>query len=452
MYLAYSLLLTLGLIVLIPRFLIQALVNGKYLPNLRQRLGLVPQPPESHLTTIWLHCVSVGETQAARPLVRELRKSFPNHQLVVSTVTITGQALAREVFKQEAVQVIYFPFDWNWCVGRALNAIKPDLVLMMETELWPNFLRRCGKARIPVALVNGRISRKSFRGYNLVKFFVSRILNNVSMAVMQTEADAKRIRALGMDRSKIAVGGNVKFDANPTAQSSMQTQYVRERFRFQSTAPLILAASTHATEERIIVDCFTRLKQQREEQLRLAIAPRHPERFDEVANILEKSDLSWVRRSNPVSPHDTSADVVLIDTIGDLPSFYPLAAIAFVGGSLVPKGGHNVLEPAACGTAIVTGAHTDNFEAIVQLLEESDGIVRLPPLPYADLTDALCYLFDSLLTDPKRRDKLGNNAKRLVESNRGAAARTMEFITPLLQAENNGRQSRRLIATEVGNS
>jgi 3-deoxy-D-manno-octulosonic-acid transferase len=208
MYLAYSLLLTLGLIVLIPRFLFQALFHGKYLPGIRQRFGFLPHLDQSNIPTVWLHCVSVGETQAARPLVRELRKIYPAHRLVVSTVTATGQTLARDVFKDQAAQIIYFPFDWSWCVGRALRAVKPDVVLMMETELWPNFLRRCRMKGIPVGLVNGRISKKSFRGYRSIRFFVSRILANIQLAVMQTESDAERICALGLEKSKIVVGGN----------------------------------------------------------------------------------------------------------------------------------------------------------------------------------------------------------------------------------------------------
>jgi 3-deoxy-D-manno-octulosonic-acid transferase len=434
MYLAYSLLLTLGLIVLIPRFLFQALAHGKYLPGLRQRLGSLEPLTQSNRPTLWLHCVSVGETQAARPFVRELRKKFPNHQLVISTVTATGQKVAREVFEQDAAEIIYFPFDWSWCVRRSLAAIKPDVVLMMETELWPNFLRRCAADGIPVGVVNGRISKKSFRGYNSIKFFVSRILENLSIAVMQSQADAERICALGIDKEKVVVGGNLKFDVAPAPKTDALTEQLRERFNFSSNSPLILAASTHATEERSIIDSFKILKERNSTPIRLAIAPRHPERFSEVASLLEKSGLTWTRRSAAPQTTDKTVEAVLFDTIGELSAVYPLASIVFVGGSLIKKGGHNVLEPAAASTAIVTGAHTDNFEAIVQMLEENDAIIKLPPFEEPTEMDALCEVFESLLASPDRRAELGRNARKMLEVNKGAAARTVMLVSPLFQS------------------
>src|SRR6188474_3268833 len=201
MYLAYSLLLSLGLIVLIPHFLFQALAHGKYIAGLRQRLGAVPRT--NGKPVIWLHCVSVGETQAARPLAQRLKQTFPHHALVVSTITLTGQKLARDVFRNVAESVFYFPFDWRWSARRALKRINPTAVLIMETELWPNFLRECKARRIPVALVNGRISRRSFRRYMTIRFFLQRVLSCLSIAVMQSETDAERLASLGMAREKL---------------------------------------------------------------------------------------------------------------------------------------------------------------------------------------------------------------------------------------------------------
>src|SRR5215207_4464687 len=208
MYLAYSLLLSLGLLVLIPHFLFQALAHGKYIAGLRQRLGSVPAAGGKPV--IWLHCVSVGETQAARPLAQRLKQAFPHHALVVSTITLTGQRLARDVFKTQAESVFYFPFDWRWSVRRALKTINPAAVVIMETELWPNFLRECSAREIPVALVNGRISRQSFRRYTLIKFFLKRVLSGLSIAVMQSEADAERLEVLGMGSEKLFTAGNLK--------------------------------------------------------------------------------------------------------------------------------------------------------------------------------------------------------------------------------------------------
>ena len=212
MYLVYSLLLTLGFLILLPRFIIDALRHGKYVAGFRERLGGL-QPVDDSGRVIWLHCVSVGETQAARPLVKGLRQHFSNYTLVVSTTTRTGQKLASELFENEAVRVFYFPFDWRWTVRRALKAIKPSAVLIMETEIWPRFLRECYLQKIPVTIVNGRLSSQSFRRYRWIKGFVSRVLNYLRMAVMQSEADAGRIRALGLDPARVFVSGNLKFDA-----------------------------------------------------------------------------------------------------------------------------------------------------------------------------------------------------------------------------------------------
>jgi len=451
MYLTYSLLLTLGLIVLVPRFLFQIIAHGKYLPGIRQRLGSLPKLAGPNQPTIWLHCVSVGETQAARALVREMHRKFPNYRLVVSTVTSTGQALARDVFRQEAAEIIYFPYDWDWCVRRSLKVVKPDVILVMETELWPNFLRRCAKNGIPVGLVNGRISKQSFRGYRLIRFFVRHVLRNLTIAVMQTESDAERIRALGISPNKVVVGGNLKFDASPATQSGTLTREIRERFNLSSDVPFILAASTHSNEEKILLDSFQMLKERTSTQLRLGIAPRHPERFPEVAALLDKSALTWTRRSQPAQSSDKAAEVILFDTIGELPAVYPLATIVFVGGSMIKKGGHNVLEPAAAGRAIVTGAHTDNFEAIVRLLEKKEAIITLPPMQEPSLNAALCDVFHSLLTDPAKREELARNALHIVESNRGAALRTLMHITPLFETVSDNQVADRILTSETAN-
>src|ERR1041385_3218028 len=230
MYLAYSLLLSLGLIVLIPHFLFQALAHGKYVAGLRQRLGSIPQV--NGKPVIWLHCVSVGETQAARPLAKRLKQQFPHHDLVVSTITLTGQNLAHDVFRNDAARIFYFPFDWRWTVRRALKVINPAVVLIMETELWPNFLRECKSRRIPVALVNGRISRQSFRRYRLIKSFFRRVLSSLSIAVMQSEADAQRLEELGMPKAKLFTAGNLKFDAEMAGELTSKTEELRSRFAF----------------------------------------------------------------------------------------------------------------------------------------------------------------------------------------------------------------------------
>src|SRR4030095_9435119 len=235
---------------------------------------------------------------------------------------------------------------------------------------------------------NGRISKKSYRGYSLVKFFVRLILKDISLAVMQTEADCERIRSLGMTKAQAVVGGNLKFDAEPPKKSDALTAEIRNRFGLVENIPFILAASTHASEERMIVDSF-KLLRDGSGAMRLGIAPRHPERFAEVASVLERSGLRGARRSPTPQPQDLDAEAILFDSIGELTAIYPLATIVFVGGSLIKKGGHNVLEPAAAGVPVITGAHTDNFESIVQMLEEQDAIVRLPPYTQPEVTTSL---------------------------------------------------------------
>mgnify|MGYP003289777476 CR=1 FL=1 len=432
MYLAYSLLLSLGLIVLIPHFLFQALAHGKYIAGLRQRLGSIP--PVKGKPVIWLHCVSVGETQAARPLAKRLKQQFPQHDLVVSTITLTGQTLARDVFRSQAASVFYFPFDWRWTVRRALTAVNPAAVLIMETELWPNFLRECKTRRIPVALVNGRISRQSYRRYRLIKSFFRRVLSSLSIAVMQSEADAARLEELGMPKERLFTAGNLKFDAELGTELTGKTEELRKRFAFDSSLPLILAASTHAPEEQIILETIQKLRQK--QPVRLMLAPRHPERFNEVAGLLQKSGLSWTRRTNPPNPNDANATVILLDTIGELPATYALAQIVFVGGSIVDKGGHNVLEPAAAGATVVTGAHTHNFHAIVELMNEAGALVQLPVLENAAASDELAYVFEKLLASPAEREELGRRAKQLITTNQGAADRTMQLIAPPIIAAN----------------
>jgi 3-deoxy-D-manno-octulosonic-acid transferase len=429
MYLTYSLLLTFGFLVLIPRFIFQALAHGKYVSGLRQRLGSIDSIKADPRPVIWLHCVSVGETQAARPLVKRLLSEFPNYSVVVSTITVTGQNLAHRVFSSSVQNVFYFPFDWTWTVRRSLDAINPSVVLLMETELWPNFLRECNRRDIPVALVNGRISNQSFRRYRIVRSFLRKVLAHLQIAVMQSESDAERIAALGLSKEKLFVGGNLKFDANSVPADHAPTQELQKRFNFTNDRPLILAASTHDPEEKIVIESFLQLLPNH--HVRLMIAPRHPERFQEVAKLLEGSGVTWARRTNSNEANDQGADAILLDTIGELPAAYSLARIVFVGGSIIKRGGHNVLEPAASGACIVTGHNTQNFRAIVQLLLEQDAIIQLPPLDPDRASACLTHTLDELLKHKQQCLLLGQRAQQVVEANKGTTDRTIAVIKDL---------------------
>ena len=311
---------------------------------------------------IWLHCVSVGETNAARPLVKEITQAFPNHTLVVSTTTKTGQKLARDVFKNEAALVFYFPFDWKFSVRRALQKIKPKVVLLMETEIWFNFIREAGQHDIKVAIVNGRLSEKSANGYKKIPNTIKRVLHYVQLILAQTPADAKRFLSLGSRPTKIIVSGNIKFDQQSGANDEKLTAEFRERFGITADAPLIVAASTHAPEEKIVLEAVKEIWKTSADKLpRLMLVPRHPERFNEVAQTIKDTGFIFAKRSENPSVRDKTAEIILLDSIGELRAVYPLAEIVFVGGSLIPHGGQNVLEPAIEKKAIVTGFHTANF-------------------------------------------------------------------------------------------
>jgi 3-deoxy-D-manno-octulosonic-acid transferase len=431
MYSLYSLLLTLGVVALLPRFLLDAFRHGKYVTGLGERLGRLPAIETRGLPVIWLHCVSVGEAQAARPLARAVLDKFPSHALVVSTTTLTGQRVARDVFGHDAAAVIYFPFDWAWTVRRSLRTVNPSLVLIMETELWPNFLRECKHRRIPAAIVNGRLSERSFQRYRMIRRFTKRIVNDLSLALMQTEMDAERVRALGLAPERVFVSGNVKFDAEDVGAQAL-TESLSERFHFNDGRPLIVAASTHAPEERIILEAFNQLRSAPgNEQVRLLIAPRHPERFPEVASLLKSSGLAWACRSEKSKESDSSCQAVLLDSIGELRAVYPLAHIVFVGGSLTPTGGHNILEPAAAGACTVTGAHTFNFTAVVRAFLDEDALVQLPALAEKDAAPVLADTLLELLVDDGRRRATGERARAVLEQNRGATERTVKMLATI---------------------
>ncbi|MFN2452974.1 MAG: 3-deoxy-D-manno-octulosonic acid transferase [Pyrinomonadaceae bacterium] len=436
MYFLYSVLLTLGLAALLPRFILDAWRHGKYVAGLRERLGILPAFDANNRPVIWLHAASVGEAQAARTLVRALLDKYPAHALVVSTITLTGQRVAREAFGRDAALVFYFPFDWAWSVRRALRHINPSVVLIMETELWPRFLRECSQRAIPIALVNGRLSERSMRGYRRLGKFVERMVNDLTLALMQTKEDAARIAALGLAGERIAVSGNIKFDAQDEPGEGSLTADLRARFQFTGARPLLVAASTHAPEERITLEAFKEIWRASpvDERPRLLIAPRHPERFNEVAALFASHKLSWTRRTHAPATLDATCDVVLLDSIGELRAVYTLARIVFVGGSIAQTGGHNILEPAAAGTCIVTGAHTQNFAAIIKAFQAQDALVQLPTMPEAEVPRVLANVLTELLANDERRETLARNARTVFEQNQGATKRTLELLAPLFDS------------------
>jgi 3-deoxy-D-manno-octulosonic-acid transferase len=314
--------------------------------------------------------------------------------------------------------------------------VRPEIVLVMETELWPRFLLECRRRSIPVALVNGRLSEKSFRRYKLIQSFIKRVVNCLDLALMQSEADAGRVRALGLEEARVEVSGNVKFDLLASTDEQALTASLSERFGLDDKKPLVIAASTHGGEERITLEAFRLLRATRDgRDARLLLAPRHPERFEEVAALLSSSSgLKWSRRTAPALPEDKTSDVILLDSIGELRAAYPLARLVFVGGSIAQTGGHNVLEPAACGACIVTGAYTNNFTAIINAFLERDALVQLPPLSEEEAPAELSRVMAGLLSDEALRSGMIKRANEVLDENRGATRYTVERIAELVNS------------------
>jgi 3-deoxy-D-manno-octulosonic-acid transferase len=376
-----------------------------------------------------LHCVSVGEAQAALSLVRRFKETFPNYTLAVSTTTVTGQRLAQNIFKQQAAAVFYFPIDWAWTVRRVLRRINPAAIFIMETELWPNLFRAARQRNTPVVLLNGRISDKSFRRYKRIHLFISRVLNDLTLATMQSRQDAQRIRELGLADDRIVAVGNLKFDSAGSDADNKVTNQIRERFNLADDRPLFVAASTHEPEESVVLNAFRAVRESHA-KLRLLLAPRHPERFAEVASLLAASEFSVARRSGPAAKEDTVADIILLDSIGELSAVFPLAEIAFIGGSIAAHGGHNVIEPAAYGVCTITGAHSSNFAAITKALLAEGALLQLSDKPHA--ATELAESVKELLSDEKRRAQIGERARAVCDANRGATGRTLELLAPIL--------------------
>jgi 3-deoxy-D-manno-octulosonic-acid transferase len=433
MYLLYTFALSLLFIALLPYFAYQALRHGKYRGSFKQRMGLLPEELRSDSApTIWIHTVSVGEFNAARPLISQLRNNFPDHRIVVSTITLTGQRLAASA-AESFDKNFYFPFDWNFTVRRSLDHINPVIVVILETELWPNFLRECHRRGITTVIANGRISQKSFKGYMRVRKFISRVLADVSLLVMQSENDAERIISLGAQQSKVKVCGNLKYDlADKDKEDSFNKlcQNLDEQFAFSSSHNLIVAGSTAQGEEKILLEVLRSIRNENGlEDTRLLVAPRHPERFEEVASLIRQSNFSFSRRSQS-SAASVNTDVILLDTIGELGAAYRFASVVFVGGSLVPRGGHNIIEPAACAKPVIVGPHMENFRAITTDFTNADALIQIKS--DSNQVESLAREFTRLLSDRKIAEQIGARGREILIRNRGATICTIEVIQKLM--------------------
>ena len=425
MYAIYSALLSLAFVLALPWYLWKDRGTGKYRASFRERFGRVPEGLASDAgPAVWIHAVSVGEVLAARPLVRALRQRLHGHRIVLSTTTATGQALARRTVT-EADAVFFAPFDWAGPVRRALAAVRPALLVLVETELWPNLIHQARAAGARVAVANGRISPRSFPRYRLVRGLLRRVLAEVDLFLMQAEPHAERIRALGAPPGRVRVSGNLKYDALPAGGARTPDGLAHLLGNGRPDAMLWVAGSTVAGEEEHVLRALREVRA-RVPGVRLVLAPRHPERFADTQALAERSGFAATRRTALGDRPWAEGDVLVLDTMGELAHVYPSAAVVFVGGSLEPAGGHNVLEPAVAGKAVVVGPHMENFQEIADEFRGADALVQVASP--AELGGAVA----SLLADPERRRALGERARALVVRNQGAVAATVEALAELL--------------------
>jgi len=428
MYLAYSLLTLIVFVVASPYFVYQALRYQKYIGGLRQRLGFLPITFNvDGDASIWMHAVSVGEVLAARALAADLKTRYPRLRLFLSTTTIGGQQVARRSLSHVDA-VFYFPFDWTFIVRRTLRLVRPRVFVMMETEIWPNLLRECRAQGVQTVMINGRISSRSYPRYRLVRRFFRRVLDDVDRFCMQSEESARRIVELGADPSRVTVTGSLKFDSlqlpTPGGHGRPRDRVLRF-FRLSPTRTVIVAGSTMRGEESAVLRAVARIKTTIPSAL-VVLAPRQPERFGEAEMIARDAGFVAIRRSELPIDAEPRADVVVLDTIGELAQLYQVATAVFVGGSLADHGGHNILEPAIFGKPIVFGPHMQNFTEIADAFIANDAAIQVRS--EAELEQALL----TLVTDPVRRARLGAAARALVEANRGAKNKTLDVIAELL--------------------
>ena len=429
MYVLYSLLILILGVVVSPYLAYQAIRYKKYIGSLGQRMGYLPVSFNlDGEESIWIHAVSVGETMTVRALIADLRRRYPNLRIFLSTTTMAGQQVARRNV-HDVDAVFYLPLDLPIIVRRTLRLVKPRLFVMMETEIWPNLLRQCKRMGVATVLVNGRISSRSYPRYKIAKPFFKNVLADVDRFCMQTEEAARRVIDIGADPAKVIVTGSLKFDSLdvPVAATldGRGHNRVLRYFRMTSGRPVIVAGSTMREEEQIVLQAFRRIKASTGNPL-LLIAPRHPERFAEVAQLARDQAFVTAKRSDLQIDAEPRADVVVLDTIGELAQVYQVATAVFVGGSLVDTGGHNILEPAVFGKPIVFGPHMHNFKEIAEAFVAQDAAIQVTGP--RGLEEALI----GLLTDPVRRARLGAAARALVESNRGAKDKCLAMIAQLL--------------------
>ncbi len=429
-YLLYNTLLTVFLVVAAPYFVFRALIGGRFRRELIQQIGFLPTL--SLKKPIWVHAASVGEVFCTIPLLKRIKKVFPECPIVLTTMTRTGNQAAK-TYIPEADAVLFFPVDHPFTLRRAIARIQPSLLLIAETELWPNLLRSCGKKGIPIVVFNGRISEKSFRGYLFFKFFFKECLKHVSLFLMQTEEDRIRIIEIGAASDKTRVVGNLKFDQTISSPTQEAVSEMARDLGLKGKEIILIAGSTHSGEEEMLLGLFKNLRKT-DHRVVLLLAPRHLERLEEVEKILRKESLSWIRRTSCPMGQDRSneepkdlPEVVLLDTMGELMSLYSLGTLIFVGGSLVPVGGHNPLEPLFFKKCVLFGPYMFHFSEISRSLIKAGGAIQV-----GGREDLFSHL-KRLLSDEGARKEVGEKGYQFLQKHRGATERMFEEIRPYLK-------------------
>ena len=397
-------------------------------PALAERFGFVPRTELMNIAgrpVIWLHAVSVGETIAARPLIKALRTQYPDNAIVLSATTETGRSVAEGYLEKDLC--IYFPFDFLPVIRRTFDSIKPHLIIIMETEIWPNFSREAHLRGIPLLLANGRISDRSFSGYQRFAWFFRQPLGMFTQICMQTSTDSDRIISIGAPAERVVTLGNLKYDIPFQQVKPEERLQLRQNYAIPEGMLVITAGSTHKGEDELVLAAYRELSAVLE-NIFLILVPRHPERAPEVADLLEKNGLVFRRRTGLATATAVFAagEVLLVDTIGEMMGLYALSDIAFVGGSLVPTGGHNLLEPASAGVPCVFGPHMNNFREISALVLEYGAGIQVES--GQTLTEALCTLLENVTL----RQVLGQNGLKMMRDNGGATQRHMHEIARFL--------------------
>ena len=403
--------------------------HGRYRQGLAEKvLGRVDFRADGR-PVVWFHAVSVGEVIQLQKVVDEFRRRTRDEfQIVVSTSTDTGWDLVQKRFAD--CQKTWFPLDFSWAVSQAIRRIRPAQVVLMELELWPNFLAECHRLDVPVSIINARMSERSHRGYCRIRLLLKPLFTRLALVAAQSQTYADRLISLGASEQRTVVTGSIKFDGVETSRTNSKTENLRRIFGLKSGETVFVAGSTQEPEEQLALETWLQLRRQHS-QLRLILIPRHRERFDEVAALVTSRNLPLLRRSSAQDSSQQHAEtdnkpIILLDTIGELSACWGLADVAFVGGSFGNRGGQNMMEPAAYGACVLFGPNTWNFRDIVERFREADGCVQLQS------SHQLTRTVDELLSDPARRHQLGRNAQKAVLQQQGATARTAELLHEVL--------------------